>query len=223
MQNAKNASIEIFQDLVLTCSDEHRVELYEALGKHAKTPWRHAKEREKSLMKDPPYVPDVIVFEREYGDNIAASGLVFWAESYGYKVGNIVPLQGDDLGISGYNDVLNDFINQVVTPALKDLNFEMNITPKKQSITAWISQEAADALHRFSACANKSTGSSHPSDERRWFEFLFAAHKAEGVLDVYLLERWLIEVEEWTPEMANKLVREYEFGMALLKQYDDQL
>ena len=223
MQNAKNAAIEIFQDLVLTCSDEHRVELYEALGKHAKTPWRHAKEREKSPMKDPPYVPDVIVFEREYGDNFAASGLVFWAESYGYKVGNIVPLQGDDLDISGYNDVLNDFIKKVVQSALKDTDFRMEVTSPRQTITDWTSKEAAAALHRFSACANKSTGSSHPSDERRWFQFLFAAHKAEGVLDVDLLGRWLIEVEEWTPKMANKLVREYEFGMALLKQYDDQL
>lgn len=209
----KITSIEVFQDLLLKFPEERRCEVRQALRQHVKAPWRHAEERERDM------ADDVMAFERESDDRFPKSGLSLWNDSEGYKVINIVPLEIDHLSISGYNDILDDFKNKVIQPASKTSGFRTEVSARRQSITDWTSQEAADALHHFSVLANKSTGSGHPSDQKRWFGFLFSEHKARGGLDSYLLERWLIEAEEWPPERAAKLIHEYEFGMDLLDEY----
>ena len=136
--------------------------------------------------------------------------LTLCAREDGYEVVNIVPLETDELGVSGYNDILNDFIERVVGPASREIEFDVAVTPRKQSITDWTSDEVASALHTFSVCANKSTGAGHPADRKRWFEFLFAAHAANTLLDTELLGRWLVEAEEWPPEVAYDLVDRYQ-------------
>ena len=219
----ENDSIEDFQDLFLIGSAEHSTELREALQQHAKAPWRHAKDREQEIFEDSGNC-NVILFERETSSDIAASLLVLSRTSDGYGVTNILPLKKHRLNASEYNDVLNDFANRIAKPASEDSEFQVEDGKRKQSITDWTSQEAARALHRFSISANKSTGSSHPSDQHRWFQFLFAvhkAHKAKGkVLDTHLLGRWLEEVENWPSEVATDLVLEYEFALNLLDEYD---
>ena len=219
----ENDSIEDFQDLFLRSSAEHRTELREALQRHVKAPWRHAKDREQKISEDSGN-SNVILFARESTNGIASSLLILSRTSDGYKVTNIVPLQKHRLNVSEYNDVLNDFANRIAKPASKDSGFQVEDSKRKHAITDWTSQEAARALHRFSMSANKSTGSSHPSDQHRWFQFLFAvhkAHKAQGkVLDTHLLGRWLEEVEHWPSEVATKLVLEYEFALDLLNEYD---
>lgn len=219
----ENDSIEDFQDLFLIGSAEHCTELREALQQYAKAPWRHAKDREQEISEDSGN-DNVILFERETTSDIAASLLILSRTSDGYRVTNIVPLQKHRLNISEYNDVLNDFVNRIAKPASKNSGFQVKGSTRKHAITDWTSQEAARALHQFSVLANKSTGSSHPSDQHRWFQFLLAVHKvhkAQGkVLDTHQLERWLEEVEHWPSEVATKLVLEYEFALDLLNEYD---
>ncbi len=77
-------------------------------------------------------------------------------------------------------------------------------------------------LHQFSAAANKGTGSAHPYDKRRWFDFLIEAYKSGASLDSYTLRRWLIEEENWPDELATNLVEEYEFARSLLTQFDQK-
>lgn len=161
-----------------------------------------------------------MAFERDPEDDIPASGLTLWQDDDGYKVANIVPLEVRELSVARYNDVLNDFVHRIVEPASTDERFLMSLGKREHHLTHWTSEAAADALHRFSVTANKSTGSSHPADRRRWFEFIFAAHRAQGVLDSDILARWLAEVEEWPPEVVDDLVIQYEFGIALLSDYD---
>ena len=212
-------SIEVFQDLFLTCSDERRSRFREALLQYARAPWRHAEEREKELSHDG---HDVMAFEREAGSGIVSSSVVLWLFEKGdeYKVTNIVPLDVNSLGVTGYNDALNDFKDRIAEPASKDSGFRVRITPREQSVRDWTSKEAADALQFFSEAANKSTGSAHPSDRKRWFQFLMSAYKANKKPNPELLERWLVEVEEWPPDTASELVTEYEFGVDLLSEFD---
>ena len=210
----KITSIEVFRDLLLIFPEKHRYEIRQALRQHVKAPWRHAEEKERNIPDD------TMAFERESDNHLPKSGLSLWTDSEGYKVINIVPLEIDHLSTSSYNDILDDFIRRVVQPASETSKFRIELSARKESITDWTSQEAADALHRFSVLANKSTGSGHPSDQKRWFSFLFSAHKVRGKLDSILLKRWLIEVEEWPPNSAARLIDEYEFGMDLLDEYD---
>ena len=208
-------SIEVFQDLFLRCPYRRRDELRRALIAQAKSPWRLAEDTEERLPEG------CMAFEHMAGDGIAASILTLWPESDGYKVSNILPLATMQLSTSEYNDVLNDFRVQLVEPVVSnDPEFCVEVTKRKRPITDWISQEAADALHSFSMRANKSTGSSHPSDQDQWFRFLIAAYKANGELDAESLLAWLTEVEEWPSDVAEDLVGEYEFGIGLLNTYD---
>ena len=215
----KGDSIEVFQDLFLVFPDERRQEICDALRQHVKAPWRYAEEKAKLLGENTVEYKKWMAFERESGDDIAASGLALLAKPDGYEVANIVPLATHELGVSGYNDVLNDFVDRIARPASEDCEFSVKIAKRRQSITDWISQEAADALHRFSVLANKSTGSSHPSDRRRWFRFIMTVHEDQRKLDTDLLIRWLVEVENWDTEGAHELAIEYEFGLALLDEY----
>ena len=217
MSKNETISIEVFQDLFLICSSERRTALCEALRKNATVPWRHAGERESELANASPDVYRFLAFERTSGNDLAASGLTLCERPDGYEVVNIVPLDIHELGISGYNDILNDFIDHVVTPASCDAEFDKKVTPRKQSITDWTSCDVASALHTFSVCANKSTGNGHPADMKRWFEFVFAAHDANAKIDSELLGRWLVEAENWPPEVAHELIDEYQYSMELLK------
>ena len=213
----KSASIELMQEVSLTFTEEERTRFRQSLQRWATPPWRHAEEKEGKLIQD------VMVFERESEDGIPSCGLTLWGKPHGYDVINIVPLDVDELGVTAYNNVLDDFLQRIVRPASCGSTFRVKLGKREQCITDWTSQEAADALHHFSATANKSTGSSHPSDRSRWFHFLFAVHNAARKLDTDLLERWLIEVEDWPSETVDDLVIQYEFGIALLAEYDRSL
>lgn len=214
MRGNEAVCIEVFQDLILTSCDGHHSALREALCRNTTPPWRHAEERE---LEFPETSREFLAFQRVPADNLAASGLTLCERTDGYEVVNIVPLEDGELGISGYNDVLNDFIKCVVNPAQQELKFDVTLTPRKQSITDWTSDEAASALHAFSVCANKSTGAGHPADRKRWFDFLFAAYAANTKLDTELLGRWLVEAEEWPPDIAHDLADRYQYSMDLLR------
>ena len=214
MSNDEDIFIEVFQDLTLTSCDGKHAVLRGALYRNATPPWRHAEERELALHNSTREYP---AFQRSPSDDIAASGLTLCERANGYQVMNIVPLEEQDLGISGYNDVLNDFIRHIVNPAAQELELDVTLTPRKQSITDWVSNEVASALHTFSACANKSTGAEHPADRERWFNFIFAAYDTNSNLDAGFLDRWLVEAEKWPPDIATDLVDSYQYSMDLLK------
>ncbi len=214
MSGDETVSIEVFQDLTLTSCEEQRSALRDVLHRNAAPPWCHAEEREHQFRGT---TREFLAFQRASADNLAASGLTLRERPDGYEVVNIVPLEDGELGVSGYNDVLNDFMERVVGPATRELSFDVSVTPRKQSITDWTSDDVASALHRFSVLANKSTGAGHPADRKRWFEFLFASHAANTRLDTELLGRWLVEAEDWPPEIAHDLVDRYQYSMDLLK------
>lgn len=133
---------------------------------------------------------------------------------------NIVPLQAGELGYGKYNAILRDFEKRIAAPAARKADFEVKTTAARQSIDDWVPSKVADALRRFSAWANKSTGSAHPADRKRWLEFLVEAHAANAELGSDDLVRWLAEVEGWDDDHAYELAIQYEFGLELLSEYD---
>ena len=214
---SEKTSIEVFQELTLR--DSPRELIRASLVNFARAPWQHTSARERQI--DLPY--DMMVFERNESDGLTSCELVLMEERNGYKVVNVVPSEVGQLTISEYNDALNDFLSRVAEPASMEAGFYVGVSKRKQRITDWTSKEAARALRTFSLIANMSTGSSHPSDQKRWFAFIIAAYKAEGSLDGYLLGRWLEEVENWPASSARELVIEYEFAIDLLREYDSNV
>ena len=74
-------------------------------------------------------------------------------------------------------------------------------------------------MNTFSSNANKTTGHSHPSDLDRWCEFVCSIHRKKIKIDPDLLEEWLIE-NQWSSEVAIRLVIDFEYSINLLKYYD---
>jgi hypothetical protein len=214
--------LEVFQDLFLCGPAESRPALHQALLDRVIAPWRHAEEREKQVSRDAGSDADILAFQREDSDGLPPATLFLWSQPDGYKVTNIVPLEIGELGYGRYNAILQDFEQRIAAPAARQVGFQVKTTAAWQSIEDWL-PNAAEALWRFSRAANKSTGSSHPLDRDRWFQFLIAAHKDPGHLDTERLARWLVEVEGWDDRSANELAIEYEFGLDLLGKYDQTL
>ncbi|WP_315764268.1 hypothetical protein [Bradyrhizobium sp. SZCCHNR2009] len=90
-------------------------------------------------------------------------------------------------------------------PAGADAGFLVEVTSSSQSLHDMSSPEIAAALSRFSSAANKSTGSTHPADRKRWMHFLVLAHQSGRDLDAEFLARWLSEIEGWDEESAHDL------------------
>lgn len=134
-------------------------------------------------------------------------------------VANIVPRQPGKLSIGQYNDILMDFYGKILQAACRRNSIDVDITDDNQSMENWVSQDSYNKLKRFSIAANKSTGSSHPCDQERWFEFIVSIVINDEKLGTDQLERWLVEEEGWQRDIASDLAIEYEQGIALLQYY----
>jgi hypothetical protein len=131
-------------------------------------------------------------------------------------VPNIVPKVQHRLAYGQYNALLEEFFQQFVRPAADQTGAVAKLSGNQADLDRWLSRPAADKLVGFSRGANRGTGSSHPSDRERWNDFVLAAHRERSSLDASTLRRWLVEIEGWTPEVAEQLAFEYEYGRELL-------
>ncbi|TFI59750.1 hypothetical protein E2493_02615 [Sphingomonas parva] len=163
----------------------------------------------------------VLIFQRAADERVPAARLVLWPQDGGYYVPNVTPVAMGQFTISQYNAVLDDFANAVARPVARRFGFGVGLTAAIQSLDDWLPPEAAAALRRFSAAANKSSGASHPLDERRWFDFIIAVHRCRGQIGSDRLGRWLHEVEGWDEDSSHHLVAQFERGLALLSREEE--
>ncbi len=140
---------------------------------------------------------DVLLFRREKDADFPTSELTLWDTDAGYYVSNIVPIETGSLTFAQYNAILEDFIRHVAEPVAASCGYAIEATKPRQTLDDWLSHLAAARLRAFSHLANKSSGASHPSDEKRWFDFIIAVHRARDKLDATRLARWLHEAEGW--------------------------
>lgn len=216
----KQTTLEVFQELYLRHPGGQEA-VRAAVLANLDNGWIHTPKREeRSLLSEG---QDLLALERVDASGVPGVSLWMFSEVDGsYKVSNIVPLKSGKLGISGYNAALHHFFQSVVQPACESTPLTAEVTGASMSIDDWAGKTSAKALKSFSALANKSTGRSHPSDEKRWLLFLLEAHRAESMLGSDQLARWLIEAESWPLEIAYELASEYDLSRTLLKLYDEQ-
>lgn len=210
------SGINVFQDLVLSGPDAGRDALATALQHETASPWRYDAEGSANAERNALGDKGILIFERSAADKLPAARLVLWPQDGGYYVPNVTPVQSGELTISEYNAVLADFAEAVAKPMARRFGFTVSMTSANQNLDDWLTPEAAVALRRFSGAANKSTGASHPMDERRWFDFIIAVHRTGKRISSDYLARWLHEVEGWDERSAHNLAAEFERGIALL-------
>lgn len=126
-------------------------------------------------------------------------------ESGVLNVGNIVPLEKNNLDIDEYNKILLKFYNEVIRP-YKESGTDLNIIAPSDDIfdpKSVISEIALDKLRRFCFSANKSTGSSHPCDKERWFDFICQTVDDERVFDYTTLATFLQDKTYWGEKSSD--------------------
>lgn len=156
------------------------------------------------------------------------------------KVVNIVPISKDELTVDEYNSVLLQFYNDIIKP-YKEQNTEINISqPSDDSFnpTSIISEEALEKLELFCNAANKSTGSSHPYDKERWFDFICQTVDDGKMFDYSTLSNFLSDESywgkkpddfiggmgryAWDKEKALELASEYESLCEIVEYYKNK-
>ncbi len=156
------------------------------------------------------------------------------------KVGNIVPLKKNQLSIEEYNAVLDLFYEEIIVPNKSKLKNITIVGPESDVFDPlkYISKEALNKLELFCNAANKSTGSSHPCDEERWFDFICQTVDDNKMFDYDTLYRFLIDEDywgrkedgfigamgsfAWDEEHAAELATEYDNYVRILKYYKDK-
>jgi hypothetical protein len=198
-----------------------RPDLRQALIAAAEDPWNYDSDRSAALVRTATE-DEILVFSRKATDDLHAAFVALCSRGDGYYVSNIVPIDVTELGIAQYNAILTDFIERIVHPVAPRFDYQIHATEAGQNLENWTSTEAAQKLRSFSAAANKSTGTSHPLDQRRWFDFVIDVHKSRKTISTDLLSRWLYEIGGWDEESAHELAVKYETALNLLQRYDER-
>jgi hypothetical protein len=129
---------------------------------------------------------------------------------------NIAPRAKYRLSIAEFNALLEEFAERFLRPCAESLGVQVDVTSGNRELGHWLSDAAAAKFRRFSERANRRAGYLLPPDRERWLEFILEAHRERSRLDASTLRRWLVEIEDWSPEVADQLAREYAFGEELL-------
>ena len=153
------------------------------------------------------------------------------------RVNNIVPLEKSQLSVDEYNNILRLFYNEIIKP-YKESHFDIDISQLTDDIfdpRTVISEEALNKLKAFCSLANKATGSSHPCDQERWFDFICQTVDDDRIFDLDTLAKFLQDEsywgkrEEgflgamgafaWDEDQAWQLAAEYESACEILQYY----
>lgn len=156
-----------------------------------------------------------------YYETATLAGIVWFriengrAESF-----NIVPTSSSQLTVSEYNYLMGQLYSTIFIPGEATLNVKLSMTRREMDIRDYIYEDGLSALKRFSLCANKATGSRHPSDLKLWCEFLILLHKKKYKLDPDKLSAWFYENGWYDGRVVEELIKQYEFSIGLLDNYD---
>ncbi len=209
--------MKVFRDLFLRGDPERLLATMEEVERQLTDGWSREAETEENLRAmalrgEPTYCFACEQKERRP----AAVVFITQKEPSLFYVPNIIPKDRRELSLDEYNQILAEFTDRFVRPAADQSGVHVELTDTQADLSSWLSPAAAQKLRAFSAAADRNTGASQPRDHDRWMDFILAAHRDGSRLDAHTLLRWLIEVENWPPDVAQRLAVEYEFGREVL-------
>jgi hypothetical protein len=208
--------MKVFRDLEISGSSTRFDEFLTRLEGLLANGWRRDRKVERS---DEVSGIRCYAYSCEKNETRNPATLYLCARKTEFYVSNIVPREVQRLSMDEYNAILVEFHDNFISPVAAEIGFIAKLTSDDQSIEDWISAESAGKLRSFSSLANKSTGSSHPNDEERWFDFIVSIVLNREKLDTSLLRRWLIEEGRWPEDIAINLALEFGQGVRLLQYY----
>jgi hypothetical protein len=136
----------------------------------------------------------------------------------------MVPDEGlvaDELPLEQYIRLLQDFDERVAGPAAELIGGMTQMGTSKHTLSDYFSQTAVDLLDSFCRSANKADLGTHPLDQHRWMAFLLDVHRNDDPVHCDTF-RGCLATSGWWPERGiDRLVREFDFAMRLLRQAEE--
>ena len=208
--------IPTYRDVEIPDGDAHFDELARLIAATTASGWTHDPSKEKSpLLSDHRWC----VMVREDGPGRPGLAVFLTTKPGVAYVPNIVPTAKHELSYAEYNAAAFEFATTFATPAAQTLGLRVDVGDEVIDIRNDYPPEVAAALLTFSRTSNRATGSGHPSDRERWFEFITLVHNSRADLSATDLGIWL-ELDGWDERMASDLVIEFEFALGLLRYVD---
>lgn len=221
-----------YRELYFRGTTSQLAEFIDQIGKYAVGDW--------TLLEHSERWKDYLFFEYT-GKLVDKARVSIYIGDYMAKdelmVGNIIPVDKNELSIDEYNAILLMFYDDVIK-GYKEHGTELNILQPSDDIfdpTLVISETALNKLKIFCSAANKSTGSSHPYDRERWFDFVCQTVDDGKMFDSSTLANFLQDETywgkkpdgfigvmgdyAWDAEQAYKLAVEYENLCEVLRYY----
>lgn len=202
-----------FKDVFIKIEDKSIIDFIKKITDTTNSYWSRAYESEENSK----YLGEIAFSFKRSGDNILPdAGLsIFQKENDIWYIPNVVPLEKGQLNHEEYNTIITDFYNSCLKPVALELKIDIEITSDSLTEEDVVGSEAGKLLKKFSSLANKSTGSSHPNDQERWFAFIVETCKKDKYVNTSDLVRVLCE-QGWSEDSAHKLVIEYDFARDLI-------
>lgn len=214
--------VQIFRELLIRGTPEQFASAVARIGRAGEDGWFHDSVMEGRLDALTLSTERTTCFScTEKSDRPAASLFLTRDNSGSCYASNVVPMTKYQLSHGEYNDILVEFAGRF-GEVFRAEGSTVELTQSEADLDHWLSRDVAALLRSFSTKANKGVGGARTIDRERWNAFVVAASREGSTLDGYTLRRWLTEIENWAPEVADRLASEYSFGRELLKFADER-
>lgn len=202
-----------FKDVYINTGDVSITDFINKVTDQVRSSWSRSYENEENSK----YLGEIAFsFKRANDGRLPSAGIsIFQKDKSTWYIPNVVPLEVGQLDYDEYNSIITDFYNTCLIPAASDCDVNVEITTGIISDEDVVGYESAKLLKSFSSLANKSTGSSHPCDQKRWFAFIVQTCREHTYVDTSDLIRVLRD-QGWDENSAHKLAIEFEFARDLI-------
>ncbi len=203
-----------FIELYIRLEDSSPDTFFKLVEQNLSENWSHKKiELDEALLDDTP----ISCYQYSKNKNLPGAFLyLIEKETSLLYVSNIIPTETGRLSYDEYNAILTDFSENVIKNIQEKINVSAEMTKPEITINDILSSECSELFKAFSVYANKSTGSSHPADQKRWFSFIKCVDKSSEKIDPDIVQKLLID-DSWPEDEAIELSLEFEFAISLLK------
>ena len=210
--------MKVFRELQLEAGDADQIDAFiDRVGKSLTAGWMRDRLQEEEYRRKIVTSGRLFCFRYDGDDSLPSATILLLEDVPGHLIlPNIAPRKKYRLTIEEFNSLLDEFATRFLRPCADELGLKVDITDAHRELNHWLSDAAVTTFRKFSERANKRAGYLLPADRERWLEFILEAHREKGKLDGSTLRRWLIEEEDWSPEVAEQLAGEYAFGEELL-------
>jgi len=213
--------MKMFKDLEIEVSQKVRADFLQRIEERLPEGWTRDRDAEKRAHGPTTEGFCYYVCNQQQDRPPALVALVPRNENLMY-VSNIVPRLVSELSRDQYNRILDEFATQCIKPIAVEMGISLKTTKEDETLEDWVSKGSAEKFRTFSVLANKSTGTSHPCDKERWYEFIISIVNNNDSLDSTTLREWMVAEDGWTEDVALEVVIEFEQEVGLLKYYRDK-